>query len=380
MPATQIDAFMEYMTQVQGVSPHTGEAYAHDATQFCDFLARLWGEEKAYALAEVDYPTIRRYLAHLNRMEYAPSTINRKLAAVRALYRYLVDAGQIGYNPAAEAAAPKQRPKLPEILYEYELEHFLLAPDDHTPTGQRDRVILELLYATGMRVSEIVSVDLGDIDMNQRQIRVIGKGDRERIVLFGNPALAALRHYIDGSRQLLLQKRTGGGADFAIRFRESAEASAFGGQSHPSAEDSAEALVALATTAEEEPASGRSSSGTGFQPVVKDRADVQDEPALLLNRYGNRLSVRSVQNIVRKYVLETAASANISPHSLRHSFATHLLDHGADLRSIQELLGHKNLGTTQIYTHVTTQRLKEAYHKAHPLAKEAGADSPCHDT
>ncbi len=315
MPATQIDAFMDYMTDVRGVSPHTGEAYAHDATQFCDFLARLWGEEKAYALAEVDYPTIRRYLAHLNRMEYAPSTINRKLAAVRALYRYLVDAGQIGYNPAAEASAPKQRPKLPEILYEYELEHFLLAPDDDTPAGQRDRVILELLYATGMRVSEIVSVDLGDIDMNQRQIRVIGKGDRERIVLFGNPARGALRQYIDGGRQLLLQKRKGEGAD------------------------------------------------------------LPDEPALLLNRYGNRLSVRSVQNIVHKYVLETAASANISPHSLRHSFATHLLDHGADLRSIQELLGHKNLGTTQIYTHVTTQRLKEAYQSAHPLAtSSAGAE------
>jgi len=304
MPAEQIDAFMDYMTQVQGVSPHTAEAYAHDATQFCDFLARLWGEEKAYALAEVDYPTIRRYLAHLNRMEYAPSTINRKLAAVRALYRYLVDAGQIGYNPAAEASAPKQHPKLPEILYEYELEHFLLAPDDHTPAGQRDRVILELLYATGMRVSELVSVDLGDIDMDQRQIRVIGKGNRERIVLFGHAAENAVRRYVDQGRELLLQKRTGGG----------------------------------------------------------------EEPALLLNRYGNRLSVRSVQNIVHKYVLETAASANISPHSLRHSFATHLLDHGADLRSIQELLGHKNLGTTQIYTHVTTQRLKEAYQSAHPLA------------
>ncbi len=328
MPATQIDAFMDYMTDVRGVSPHTGEAYAHDATQFCDFLARLWGEEKAYALAEVDYPTIRRYLAHLNRMEYAPSTINRKLAAVRALYRYLVDAGQIGYNPAAEASAPKQRPKLPEILYEYELEHFLLAPDDDTPAGQRDRAILELLYATGMRVSEIVSVDLGDIDMNQRQIRVIGKGDRERIVLFGNPARGALRQYIDGGRQLLLQKRKGGG----------------------------------------EQSAKRSSSGTGLRPVVKEGVDLQGEPALLLNRYGNRLSVRSIQNIVHKYVLATAASANISPHSLRHSFATHLLDHGADLRSIQELLGHKNLGTTQIYTHVTTQRLKEAYQNAHPLA------------
>jgi len=308
MPAQQIDAFMGYMTDVQGVSPNTAEAYGHDIVQFCDFLGKLWGEEKAYALAEVDYPTIRRYLAHLNRMEYTHSTIGRKLTALRALYRYLVDEGQIGHNPAAQASLPKQRHHLPEILYEYELEQFLAAPDENTPAGQRDRVILELLYATGMRVSELVSVDVDDIDMDQRQTRVIGKGNRERIVLFGHPALAALRHYIDGGRQLLLQKRVGGG----------------------------------------------------------------EEPALLLNRYGNRLSVRSIQNIVHKYVLETAASANISPHSLRHSFATHLLDHGADLRSIQELLGHKNLGTTQIYTHVTTQRLKEAYQNAHPLASLNG--------
>ncbi len=338
MPAEQIDAFMGYMTDVQGVSPNTAEAYAHDIVEFCSFLARLWGEEKAWALAEVDYPTIRRYLAHLNRMEYASSTIGRKLAALRALYRYLVDDGQIGHNPAAAASVPKQRQRLPEVLYEYEVEQLLLAPDEDTPAGQRDRLILELLYATGMRVSEMVSVDLDDIDMDQRQIRVMGKGNRERLVFFGQPALAALRRYIDGGRQLLLRQRTGGGEEGARR----------------------------------------SSSGTGFyhgepvepQPVGGEPADVADEPALLLNRYGNRLSARSIQNIVRKYVLQTAASANISPHSLRHSFATHLLDRGADLRSIQELLGHKNLATTQIYTHVTTQRLKEAYQNAHPLAAE----------
>ena len=307
MPAQQIDAFMGYMTEVRGASPHTAEAYAHDVVQFCDFLARLWGEEKAYALAEVDYPTIRRYLAHLNRMEYAHSTIGRKVTALRALYRYLVDDGQIDHNPAAEAALPKQRHRLPEILYEYELEQLLVAPDDNKPAGQRDRVILELLYASGMRVSELVSVDVDDIDMDQRQIRVIGKGNRERLVFFGKPAEAALRRYIEADRKLLLQKREGG----------------------------------------------------------------EEEPALLLNPWGRRLTVRSVQNIVHKYVLETAASANISPHSLRHSFATHLLDRGADLRSIQELLGHKNLGTTGIYTHVTTQRLKEAYQSAHPLATSA---------
>ena len=304
MPAEQIDAFMDYMTGVRGVSANTAEAYAHDAVEFCDFLARLWGEEQAWNLGEVDYPVIRRYLAHLNRMEYARSTINRKLAALRALFRFLVDAGQIEHNPAASARAPKQSHKLPEVLYEYELERLLAAPDPSTPAGQRDRVILELLYATGMRVSELGALDATRLDMERREIRVIGKGNRERIVFFGRPAANAVRQYLAHGREILL----------------------------------------------------RSSS------------DTEQDPALLLNPSGTRLSVRSIQNIVRKYVLQTAASAEVSPHSLRHSFATHLLDRGADLRSIQELLGHKNLGTTQIYTHVTTQRLKEAYHKAHPLA------------
>ena len=304
MGAEQIDAFMEYMTGVRGVSANTAEAYAHDAVQFVDFLGQLWGEEQAWALGEVDYPTIRRYLAHLNRMEYARSTINRKLAALRALFRFLVDEGEIEQNPAAAAPTPKQAHKLPEILYEYELEQLLAAPDTNKPASQRDRAILELLYASGMRVSELAALDTDDLNMDQRQIRVIGKGNRERIVFFGRPAASAVTHYFNHGRQALLRKR----------------------------------------------------------------ADAEEETALLLNPSGTRLSVRSIQNIVRKYVLQTAASANISPHSLRHSFATHLLDRGADLRSIQELLGHKNLGTTQIYTHVTTQRLKEAYAKAHPLA------------
>ncbi len=313
MGAEQIDAFMEYMTGVRGVSANTAEAYAHDAIQFVDFLGQLWGEAQAWNLGEVDYPTIRRYLAHLNRMEYARSTINRKLAALRALFRFLVDEGEIEQNPAAAAPTPKQAHKLPEVLYEYELEQLLSAPDTNKPAGQRDRVILELLYATGMRVSELAALDIDDLNMEQRQIRVIGKGDRERIVFFGRPAARAVIHYLNHGRQVLLRKR----------------------------------------------------------------ADAETESALLLNPSGTRLSVRSIQNIVRKYVLQTAASANISPHSLRHSFATHLLDRGADLRSIQELLGHKNLGTTQIYTHVTTQRLKEAYAKAHPLA---AAEEPSRDT
>ncbi len=316
MPAEQIDAFMDYMTDVRSVSANTAEAYAHDVVEFCNFLAQIWGEEQAWNLGEVDYPTIRRYLAHLNRMEYARSTINRKLAALRALFKFLVDSGKIEHNPAASAASLKQSHKLPEVLYEYELEQLLAAPDQNTPAGQRNRVILELLYATGMRVSELAALNVASLDMKRREIRVIGKGNRERIVFFDRPAANAVSQYLEHGREILL----------------------------------------------------------------RDQVDAEDEPALLLNPSGTRLSVRGIQKIVRKYVLQTAASANISPHSLRHSFATHLLDRGADLRSIQELLGHKNLGTTQIYTHVTTQRLKEAYAKAHPLSKDVEEDEEHHDT
>ena len=314
MPAEQIDAFMDYMTGVRGVSPHTAEAYAHDVVEFCDFLAALWGEDRAWNLGEVDYPTIRRYLAHLTRQEYARTTINRKLAALRALFRFLVDAGHIQHNPAEAVPAPKQSRKLPEVLYQYELEQLLAAPDVNTPAGERDRVILELLYATGMRVSELAALDAAALDLEQREIRVIGKGNRERLVFFGRPAARAVKAYVAHGRDVLL----------------------------------------------------------------RGRSDADQERALLLNRAGRRLSVRGLQLVVRKYVLQTAAGAKISPHSLRHSFATHLLDHGADLRSIQELLGHKNLATTQIYTHVTTQRLKEVYAKAHPLA--AGQAGPVRES
>lgn len=306
MSVALIDDFLTYLTSVRGVSPLTAEAYSRDVLQFVDYLGRTWGESRAWDLAAVDYAMLRRYLAHLYRQEYTRASVLRKLAALRALFRYLYKTGQVQNNPAALLLAAGARKRLPEWLTEAEAQTLVELPAEDTPLAQRNEVILEILYATGMRVSELARLDVADLDLDQRTARVIGKGDRERIVFFGRPAETALRRYLQQGRTLLLTKRRGGG----------------------------------------------------------------EEPALLLNKQGRRLSVRSIQNLVREAALAIGASARTSPHTLRHSFATHLLDRGADLRAIQELLGHKRIATTEIYTHVSQERLREAYRRAHPLARE----------
>jgi integrase/recombinase XerC len=231
--------------------------------------------------------------------------VARKLAALRSFFRFLVQEGVVEHNPAAVASTPKQDRRLPNYLYEQEVAALMEAPDTGTPLGQRDRAMLEVLYATGVRVSELVGMDLGDLDLEGREIRVVGKGDRERIVLLGDSAVAALQRYLAEGRPRLLPEAAPGG-----------------------------------------------------------------ELAVFLNNGGGRLSVRGVQQRLQKYVLEAGASQRITPHALRHTFATHLLDAGADLRSIQMLLGHRNLGTVETYTHVTTERMKEVYRAAHPLARD----------
>jgi integrase/recombinase XerC len=299
-----VDGFLRYLTEVRKVSLHTAEAYAKDLVDFAEFLAHLWGEDRAYDWAEVDYAVVRRYLAHLSRETFAKATISRKLSALRALFRYLVDEGIVAHNPAELASAPKLPAHLPEIMHDYELEELLASPDPNTPAGSRDRALLELFYATGMRVAEVHRLDVAHLTGEPRRLRVIGKRDKERIVFYGEPAADALRDYLAHGRPALLAKRRGAG----------------------------------------------------------------EEQALLLNRNGGRLSVRGIQRVVEKHVLKTATAHRISPHALRHSFATHLLDNGADLRAIQELLGHENLETTGIYTHVTAERLRQSYEQAHPLA------------
>lgn len=307
MHAGWLDGFLRYCTDVRRLSPNTAEAYSRDVNQFVDFLASEWGEDRAYDWPSVDYRTVRRFLAHLSRQKYDRSTIGRKLSALRSFFRYLLNEDAVTHNPAAVAPTPKRGQKLPEYLYEDEMEQLLTAPDESTARGQRDRAILEMLYATGVRVSELVAMDVDDIEFDEHQIRVIGKGNRERVVLMGERAIAAVRRYIADGREELLRE-----------------------------------------------------------------AQSPDECALFLNASGGRLSVRGVQQRVHEHVLESAASSRITPHALRHTFATHLLDGGADLRSIQALLGHKSLGTVGIYTHLTTERMKETYNAAHPLADESG--------
>lgn len=302
--AWDVDAFLRYMTDVRMVSPHTAEAYARDLADFSDFLAGLWGENRAHDWAQVNYGVVRRYLAHLNRKAYQKTTIARKLSSLRALFRYLVDEGGIAHNPAELAASPKRSSHLPEVLHDYELIELLDAPDVSTPAGARDRALLELLYATGMRLAEVHGLNVEQLDFTARRILVVGKRDKERQVFFGAPAADALRHYLDFGRPDLLSRRRGTG----------------------------------------------------------------EERAVFLNRFGGRLSKKGIARAVEKHVLQTATAHHISPHALRHTFATHLLDNGADLRAIQELLGHESLATTGIYTHLTAERLRRSYDEAHPLA------------
>jgi site-specific recombinase XerD len=310
MSAAYIDAFIAYITDARGVSAHTAEAYAHDAVQFMDFLASIWGEERSGDFAAVAYRTMRTYIAHLHGQKYERASISRKVASLRSFFDFLIASSLAGANPAALAQSPKLDKMLPEYLYRQEVTALLSAPDPDSTLGCRDRAMLEILYATGMRRSELVAVKLSDIDMQQRQMRVIGKGDKEREVLFGEPAAVALDDYLERARPALLRKR----------------------------------------------------------------ADGRDEEVCFLSKSGRPLAASYIYVLVRKYVLEAGVSSSISPHDLRHTFATHMLNGGADLRTIQELLGHASLGSTEIYTHVTTRRMKEVYAETHPLAK-GGADA-----
>lgn len=303
-----MDAYrVEYLKHLQAeknASQHTLLAYGQDLNQFGQF----WADEgtplerqRPYA---VDYLLVRRYLASLQRHGYSKRSIARKLAAVRSFFRYLGRTGVLESNPAEQVSVPKQDKRLPEFLYEEEVVNLILCPNSRTPLGLRDRALLETLYATGMRVSELVGLNLTDMDYSLGQVTVFGKGKRERMVPVGSEALQALGAYLEHSRPDLLQKRHDGGA--------------------------------------------------------------AAEKALFLNRFGKRLTARGVRYLVEGYVKDAAIQRQCSPHTIRHSFATHLLNHGADLRTVQELLGHLHLSTTQIYTHVTKERLKQVYNQAHP--------------
>ncbi len=282
-----LDKFLSYLEIEKNYSPYTLLNYRLDLNEFFRVMAET-------PVEKIDYFQLRKYLAALRAHEYRPRTLARKLSALRSLFRFLQREGHLKTNPAQLLTTPKLDKKLPNFLSETEAVSLLEVPSKDKEAGLRDRAILETLYSTGLRVSELVGLDLEDIDFISNIVRVMGKGKKERLVPIGDQALNAIKDYVDRRKK---------------------------------------------------------KSSTVF-----------------LNKNGTRLTARSVCDITHKYIKMTSVNKNISPHVLRHSFATHLLNRGADLRSVQELLGHVNLSTTQIYTHVTTERLKSVYNKAHPRA------------
>ena len=311
----QLHSFLDYLRLNRNASVHTARAYESDLSQFIDFLAESLGRPPARVrLADFDHLAVRGFLAALYRRGTSRASSARKLAAIRAFGRYLRREQQIDGDPGALVGTPKLEQKIPAHLELNEMEQLLAMPDTETPLGRRDRAILELFYASGLRLSELVAVDVEDADLSGRLVRVHGKGGRQRIVPFNRSAAKAIRRY--------------------LRDRD--------------------AVCAKARPAAPSPRTAR-------------RARVRANP-LFLNYRGGRLSTRSVDRLVRRYVSACSARLGISPHAIRHSFATHLLERGADLRSIQELLGHARLSTTQRYTHVNAAQLLALYKKTHPRA------------
>ncbi len=293
------DAFFSYLTAERNLSEHSLRAYQSDILQLMAYLSRAKKQ-----LDKVDHLFLRRYLAYLQTLSYSRPTIARKLASIRAFFKFLLREEFISSNPAALLSAPKLERRLPKILRQDVLNLLLAAPDRNSKYGLRDRAILELLYGTGIRVSELVSLNIQDIDFDQLEVKVMGKGRKERILPLNRASHTALNLYLTDSR-----------IDF-----------------------------------------------------LKYNRKANKEFALFLNSRGGRLSTGGVRRMLNRYVKRLAVEGNVSPHSIRHTFATHLLEAGADLRTVQELLGHVDLSSTQIYTHLSRSRLKEVYSKAHPRA------------
>lgn len=300
--------FLTYLRLNRNVSPHTVRAYRADLTRFLQFLATgTDAVRRGEGRQPLGLRAIRDYLGTLHREGLAASSAARHLAAIRAFIRYLVREGVLDADPAALVGRPKRPDLLPIYLGEGDVARLLATPDPAHPLGRRDRAILELFYASGLRLSELVGLDLEDVNLSGRMARVRGKGGKERLVPFNRSAAGAIRAYLPDRQQLV---------EAAARRR---------------------------------------------------RRAASREP-LFVNYRGERLSARSVDRLIRKYVAAAGVAAGASAHALRHSFATHLLARGADLRAIQELLGHRRLSTTQRYTHVDARQLLALYRKAHPRA------------
>lgn len=311
--------FLDYLALNRNASPHTVSAYRRDLGQWLVSLAAAEGVAvENLTPAQLDLQAIRGFMTDLHRAGQSRASAGRKLSAIRSFLRYLRREGVIASDPAALTVAPKREHRVPAHLSVDEMSRVLEMPDTSGPLGRRDRAILELFYASGLRLSELVGLDLEDLNLTARMARVLGKGGRERLVPFNQSAATALRAWLPDRERLATQ------------------------------------------TAARKPASpaARTAGGArrGGYPVF-------------VNARGGRLTGRSVQRFVGKYVAMCSTRFGISPHALRHSFATHLLERGADLRAIQELLGHIRLSTTQRYTHVNAAQLLDVYRKAHPRAR-----------
>ncbi|MHC4444091.1 MAG: tyrosine recombinase XerC [Planctomycetota bacterium] len=333
-----IEEFLNYLRFERHFSPHTAKCYAADLHQFCEFIVGSGGGPKAQSgsvhrgydgspgggtavatattsltapahasyderavLTSVETEDVRRFMAFLRDQEYSKSTTARKLATLRSFYKFCLKRSYVQTNPLSSIRTPKQDKRLPKFLEEDQVRKLLETPDVATLLGARDRAMLETMYSTGIRVSELVDLNLADVDFVGECLHVRGKGKKERITPIAPTALAWIRRYMDMRRS----------DPRSVNF---------------------------------------------------------DQQAVFVNKHGQRLSTRSVRRKLDKYLSISGLDSSISPHTLRHSFATHLLNRGADLRSVQELLGHQSLSTTQIYTHVTTDRMKQAYDQAHPRA------------
>ena len=291
-----INQFIEYLEYEKGYSKKTIISYEKDLELFNKYLK----ENKIKNITSIDYNTIRKYLSHLHEKKYESSSISRKISTLRSFFKYNLKEKNINNNPMTLISNPKKEKKLPKYLNYEEMEKLLNSIDTSELEGIRDRLIIELLYSTGIRVSELVNIKIKDIKIKENQINILGKGNKERIVLFGEKAKEMIKIYLNAYKEY------------------------FKGN------------------------------------ILNDY--------LLINKKGKQLTTNKIELIVKDVLKKSSLKLNISPHTLRHTFATHMLDSGADLKSVQELLGHENLKTTAIYTHISNERLKHVFVNSHPRA------------